>query len=278
VHDEEGGSAANQTERRRWNDERWTRVWLRREVLTAEVTPSVVAALRPEAGERILEIGSGGGRLAIEVAGRVQPGGSVVGVDLSETLVALARRRAGDARVAAVEFTVADAQTAALPGPFDAAVSQFGVMFFDDPVAAFTNVRRRLRPGGRLVFACWQDVSRNLWHTGPVISRFVPPGQAPPIGPTAPGPFALATRARTDAILADAGFADIERHDTSRVVSSPADALYDEEHLTYLGVPAADLPAAREAIEERLGRFLVGDGHYEFPIAYSICTATNPIR
>jgi ubiquinone/menaquinone biosynthesis C-methylase UbiE len=93
-------------------------------------------------------------------AGRRHPGGRVTGVDFSGPLVELARRRAQDARIGNAEFVIADAQTHQFDaGTFDLVISQFGLMFFDDPVAAFTNIRRALRAGGRAVFVSWQGLA-----------------------------------------------------------------------------------------------------------------------
>jgi SAM-dependent methyltransferase len=94
--------------------------------------------------------------------------------------------------------------------PLDAAFSRFGVMFFEDPVAAFANIRRGLRPGGRVAFVCWRQLFENPWMTVPmaaVLPLLPAPPTAPP--PGAPGPFAFADRDRLFGILRDAGFAEI---------------------------------------------------------------------
>jgi SAM-dependent methyltransferase len=276
VNDDTSGAAANEKERRRWNDARWTRTWRQREGLTAQVTPAVISALHLEPGTRALEIGSGTGGLAVEIAGLVGESGSVVGVDLSESLLESARDRAAAAGVHNLTFLATDAQTAVIPPPlFDVAVSQFGVMFFEDPVAAFTHIRAHIRPGGRLVFACWQPIARNPWHSSPVLNRFVPPPPNAPSG-AVPGPFSLGDAERTTAILESAGFVDSTRADAELTVTSAANALFDAGQLEYLGVPTAEVPVALAAIEEYLARFLVGEGLYRFPIAYSVCTAVNP--
>ncbi|MGH9016950.1 MAG: class I SAM-dependent methyltransferase [Acidimicrobiales bacterium] len=136
---------------------------------------------------------------------------SVVGVDISVPLIEVASQRAGAAGIDNVEFVVADAQTHAfVPGTFDLVVSQFGLMFFDDPVGAFSNLRRSLAPGGRLAFICWQGLRANEWLT--VISRPVAHGAAiPEFGGRAQGPgmFALKDRDETTALLATAGFTEV---------------------------------------------------------------------
>ena len=200
---------ANEVERRRWNDEQWATVWPKRERLTDAVTAFVLdaAALRP--GERVLDVGCGGGKTSLAAARLVGPGGAVVGADLSTPLTALAERRAADADAQNVSFRVVDMQVETLEGaPFDIALSQFGVMFFDEPAAAFANIRAHLRPGGRIVFACWQAIERNPWFFAPAIANLLPPPPEPLPGKSPTGPFSLADPGRTaeTAVLVDKEF------------------------------------------------------------------------
>jgi ubiquinone/menaquinone biosynthesis C-methylase UbiE len=110
------------------------------------------AAIRP--GERVIDVGCGSGATTLAAAPLVGAQGSVLGVDVSEPMLAVARRRA--AGLGNVRFVAADAQTHAFePGAQDLVLSRFGVMFFDDPPRAFASLRRALRPGGRLCFVCW---------------------------------------------------------------------------------------------------------------------------
>ncbi|MCR5880984.1 class I SAM-dependent methyltransferase [Phenylobacterium sp. J367] len=140
-----------------------------------------MAALAPSAGERLLDIGCGAGETTIELAERVQPGGAVVGLDISRPLLEAARARAAPS---GVEFIEADAQTHAFPpGSFDGVFSRFGVMFFADPVAAFTNIRRALKSGGRLAFVCWRAAAENPVMTTPMAAaaHLLPPLPRKPI-------------------------------------------------------------------------------------------------
>ena len=142
------------------------------------------------------------------LADQVGPTGHVLGVDISQQLVELARAATPDA--APVEFRLADAATAAFPAEgFDLLFSRFGVMFFDDPVAAFANMRRALKPDGRVAFVCWRSATENDWVRLPMaaIRDIVQPA---PADPDAPGPFAFSNPERLTDILATAGFTDIE--------------------------------------------------------------------
>lgn len=162
--------------------------------------------LAPAPGERILDIGCGCGQTAQALAARVGSSGAVLGVDISEPMLAVARQRGS-----AAQFRLADAQGADLgEAAFDAAFSRFGVMFFSDPVAAFANIRRAVRPGGRLTFVCWRPLSENPWMYVPLeAARPALPPLAPP-EPGAPGPFAFADPDRVRGILTGAGFGAVE--------------------------------------------------------------------
>ena len=162
------------------------------------------------AGDRVLDVGCGTGATTLDLAERVAPG-TVVGVDLSARMLGGARARAANAGVDAVEFREVDVQTGDLGrGVFDVAFSRLGVMFFADPVAAFANIAGALRPGGRLGFVCFQDVSVNPGIALPVLAVAEILALPPLGGPDDPGPFTLADADRTTGLLQSAGFADVE--------------------------------------------------------------------
>jgi SAM-dependent methyltransferase len=182
------------------------------EALDRQVEPLGLAAmdlLRPGAGEHMLDIGCGCGHTSLALAARVQPKGSVVGVDISKPMldVAFRRPRAADLEVS---FRKLDAQTGDIGHRlFDAAYSRFGVMFFGDPVAAFANIRGSLKPHGRLAFVCWRSPNENPWMQAPLQAALpLLPPLAPP-DPMAPGPFAFADPSRVRSILVDSGYRSV---------------------------------------------------------------------
>jgi SAM-dependent methyltransferase len=261
---------ANSAERRRWNDPYWTSVWPNREELTSAVTTFLLDHLEPSPTDRILEVGPGGGTATFEIAARVS---EIVGVDVSRPLVDLARQRAADRGAANVSFTVADAQEDDIGGaPFDAVASQFGVMFFDQPVRAFANLRSHVAEGGRLAFVCWDQPERNPWFVGAAAARFLP---TPPGGPGAQptGPFALADRQRTISILADAGWRDVDDHPYELAVTVGRQCIIDDAQLGFLGVPVEHLEAARQAVDDALAPLARPDGRYVAPLSFRVVTA-----
>jgi SAM-dependent methyltransferase len=251
----------NEAERRRWNDEQMVAGWPKRERFTDAVVPHVVAALDPQPGEKVVDIGCGGGRLSIAIAEKVRPGGKVTGADISAGMLALASGRAADAKAKNTVFSQADVQVDKVPGgPFDAATSQFGVMFFEDPVAAFTNVRKSLKRGGRLAFACWQPGAKNNWCTVPVLAPFAPPPPPRPEGMTPTGPFAFGDPKYTRNILISAGFVEVRRMPKKLVVRVPADSIGDDSMMPGLGVPPEKRAEASKALQKHLARFQQPDG------------------
>jgi SAM-dependent methyltransferase len=160
-------------------------------------------ALRPD--DRVLDIGCGTGWSSVTLARAVWPAGQVVGVDIAPAMVQ--RARANGAGLANLEFLCADATTVAFDRPFDALFSRFGLMFFQDPPAAFTNLARCLRSGGRLAFVSWADVRTNEWFmlTGLALLSVT---RAPPAYARRE-PFSLADPQVVNRLLTAAGFHDV---------------------------------------------------------------------
>jgi SAM-dependent methyltransferase len=207
-------TTANEEMGRYWNEEGGT-TWAdeadRFEGQLVLFLDALEALAAPQPGERVLDVGCGPGATTLMAAQAVGPEGSVLGVDVSEPLTRLAERRAAEAGLSNTTFLVADAQTTDLTehGPFDLLLSRFGVMFFDDPEAAFANLHAALRPDARLAFACWKGFADNPWMSVPMgaaLEHLPPP---PQLGPEAPGPWAFADPDRVTRILEAAGFADV---------------------------------------------------------------------
>jgi SAM-dependent methyltransferase len=169
---------------------------------------ALLAAAGLARGEHVLDVGCGNGDVSVAAARHVGDVGTVVGVDLSPAMLDVARARAREAGLGNVTFVQADASRWQHDDGVDVLVSRFGVMFFDDPLAAFTTLRSSVRPGGRLAFLCWQDLLVNEWMIVPggAVAEVLPL----PVGdPGAPGPFAFADADRTRSILEGAGFSDV---------------------------------------------------------------------
>ena len=198
-----------------WNGEAGKR-WAQEDETMARLLRPVSAALLDHAGvegcRNALDIGCGGGSQTMMLAERLGPGARVLGVDISEPMLEAARSKtagAGENR-ADVAFLQADAATHSFEtNDFDLAFSRFGVMFFDDPTAAFSNIRQALRPGGHMAFSCWQALKDNDWTRIPLQAalQHLPPPEKP--DPHAPGPFAFADPQRVEGILQSSGYRDI---------------------------------------------------------------------
>ena len=170
----------------------------------------LVDAACPGGGGSVLDIGCGAGATTLAMARRLGVSGHCVGLDISGPLVALAASRARAEGIANAEFIAADAQTWKFQeARFDSVVSRFGVMFFDDPGAAFANIRRAAKPGAALAFFAWRSQADNHFMTAAAraAAPFLPP--APATDPEAPGQFAFADSARVARILAGSGWSSI---------------------------------------------------------------------
>ena len=266
---------ANEAELRRWNDECWTGAWPKRERLTEAVTPYLLAAAGVQRGQRVCEIGCGGGGLTIALGRGVGREGEVVGYDISAPLLELARQRAREVGAGNVRFVEADVQAGELGARFDLAVSQFGVMFFDEPTAAFASIRRHLAPDGRFVFACWQGVERNPWHTGTALRKLIPPPPAPGPGKSPVGPFALGDDEYVRELLEAAGYIGIEGTAHETRVRAPASAVVDHSLLSFMGIADERRDEAVAILDRHLARFAVeGEGDvYEYPLAFMVYEA-----
>ena len=251
----------------------WAEEWRRTDRTLAPVNDALVATAAAEAERfdrpRILDVGCGAGATSLALAA-ARPGAAITGIDLSETLIAAARERAGEG-AETPRFEVADAaRWAPARAGFDLIVSRHGVMFFEQPVAAFAHLRTLAGPEARLVFSCFRDRAENQWVTAlrPIFERFAPEVLAVPDPPV--GPFALADPARIATILTGAGFAppDIRPLDFDFLAGAGEDPLADAvSYFRRIGPFAALLreldagvaEAAVEALGEIAARHRAGD-------------------
>ena len=194
-----------------WNGpggQRWADRQAAQDILLRPVLDILIDRARPLAGERIIDVGCGSGASSIALAEKVAPTGHVLGVDVSGPMLTRARQSAP--KELPVEFVLADATVYPLePASFDLLASRFGVMFFADPALSFTNMRKALKPSGRLAFACWREPRENPFFMAPLQAVYKHVPKLPQQGPEDPGPFAFASEARVHRILGEAGFAAI---------------------------------------------------------------------
>jgi len=259
------------------------REWsLRGEALDRQLAPAGavgLAALAPQPGESILDLGCGGGATTARIVEAVGAPGAVTGIDISPDLLAVARARPGNE---AATFIEGDAQGWNFEAAaYDALFSRFGCMFFADPPAAYANLRRALRPGARMVLTVWRDLGANPWAALPaaVATEVLGPAedQFLSAAPGAPGPFAWADPAIFRPILEGAGFTALEWREepiTLQIgeVGEASPVARAVAMLTRIGPAARRLrgqpEAARVAVAERLAPALepfVSDGWVRMP-------------
>lgn len=186
----------------------WTRRAVRYDAASRAYDRYLLDAAQIGSSDPVLDVGCGCGISTLDAASRTT--GDVLGIDLSARMIEHARERAAEAGRGNARFQCGDAQVFDFaPGAFAVAISRFGGMFFADPVAAFRNVGRALRPDGRLALLAWRTLADNEWVR--TIRDALAAGRTlPPPPPGMPGPFGLADRDATARILGDAGFARIE--------------------------------------------------------------------
>jgi len=198
-----------------WNEE-GGRKWVENihiiESMIAPISEIMIERISARQGEKVLDIGCGGGITSIRLAGLVAPIGNVVGIDVSEPILQIAKNRA--ATIDNIQFILNDAGTIPLePNTFDIITSRFGIMFFDNPILAFRNLHTSLIPNGRLIFMCWRKIHENPLMNEPVkiISELLElKDDAEYADPTIPGPFSLSDPQHLTDLLETAGFNNIK--------------------------------------------------------------------
>lgn len=209
-----------------WNGpagQKWVDQSNRLDAMLAPFADTVIAKAGLKPDERVMDIGCGAGALTLRAAAAVGAKYGALGVDVSAPLIELARARAKAAKAPA-RFELADASAFTAPDPVDIIVSRFGVMFFEDPAAAFANIRQSVKPGGRLAFICWQGLSVNDWALAPLQAAMPFLKEAPaPADPTAPGPFAFQDKDRVAGILSDAGWANVAIDPVETTITLPGE-------------------------------------------------------
>ena len=246
--------------------------WVSQQAVISDVFTSVTsvsfkaAAAKP--GEHVVDIGCGTGDTLLDFARVVGSSGAALGVDVSVPMLGFARHRAAEAGYGNVSCALADATNYAFePRWADLVYSRFGVMFFDDPVKAFTNIRGGMKPGGRLVFVCFRTMPESPWFRVPIeAARPHLPAQ-PPADPLAPGMFSFAREERVRGILSDAGFREI----ALKAVDVPMHGKDIAQSMAFI-TQAGPLPAilengseeqrtrATEAVREALAANIGADG------------------
>jgi SAM-dependent methyltransferase len=276
----------NEEQAHYWSEEigaKWRRRGADMDSLLAGTTGILLDSAAPESGEKVLDIGCGSGPSSFAAARLVGPSGQVHGVDISANFVQQAQAEAKAADAANVTFEHADAQSAEFqPEKFDLVISRFGSMFFNDPVAAFTNIAKALKRGGRLALLCWSGPQHNPWfsmtrqvaidHLGPVAAA----------APDAPGPMAFQDIGRVRKLLAAAGFSGAEGREADIELIYPGSAAQLADLATEMGgsgsvvreLGASDevIEAIRTELENRLGVWAKPDGVH-LPARLNVFTA-----
>jgi SAM-dependent methyltransferase len=260
--------------------------WVDRQQAQDEMLEPVSAILldraKPHPGERVIDVGCGCGATTRAFAEKVGAG-RVLGVDVSAPMLQRARQVAP--QNAPIEFRLADASVCPFkPGWYDLIVSRFGVMFFAEPAASFANLRKALRPDGRLTFVCWREARANPWLMAPLQAAYNHVPKLPEVGPEDPGPFSFASEARVHRILGKAGFSDtaMEACDLALdvAIGRGLDAAVESAlqigptSRAIEGQPGDIVAAVRKSIHEALAPFVKGQA-VVLPASIWVVSAQN---
>jgi SAM-dependent methyltransferase len=270
-----------------WNGpagQRWTDRQQAQDIMLAPVADILIDRAKAGVGERIVDVGCGCGATTIALAQKVGPAGHVFGIDVSAPMLGRARQLAP--KGLPVDFELADATVYPFePASADLLVSRFGVMFFAEPVLSFANMRRALRPSGRMAFACWREPRDNPWLMAPLQAAYQHAPRLPQPGPDDPGPFSFASEQRVAGILGEAGFTaiEMERCDLSLDIATGRGLEAAVETAVEIGPAARALEgqapdviaAATHSIREVLSPFASGQ-HVPLAASFWMVTARGP--
>ena len=294
LHPTEVKSVHNQEQIEFWNGpggSKWVAHNGMMEALLHDIGFIAINAAAPQAGEKALDIGCGCGNQTLDLARVIGTEGEVIGVDVSGPMLQLANRlyvkASAHESMARVGFVQADAaEHEFVDRHFDLLYSRFGVMFFDQPEAAFVNLRSALKPGGRLAFVCWQAAELNPFMSVPMRAALQHLPAPPPMPPGAPGPFAFADAGYLASILETAGFDQIRIDPVERPLhfgkghslEAACAELIEIGPISRLLLEAdeATRAHAEDAVRETLASYYTPETGLNFAGAFWLVTAINP--
>ena len=265
-------ATANREQIEYWNSDaaqRWLEMQTELDRIVQPFGDAAINAAQVEEGQRILDVGCGCGGTTLALAELSGQSGKIDGADISHSMLQQAEKRASEAGLSQVKFHQADAQTHTFPSAYyDRIFSRFGVMFFDDPAAAFSNLAHSLRPGGRISFVCWQPPGENPWIMKPLqaVNEHITPPEPPP--PGAPGPFSLADPINVESLLSSAGFTNIAQKIVQRQIKLGSDPVEATRFAIKVGPASARfsdasaeaVATATEAIQRLMDAHQTDDG------------------
>ena len=249
---------------------------------SAPVSHWMIDAIEPQPGQRVLELAAGLGETGFLAAELVAPVGGLITSDQADAMLDGARRRAAELGLTNVEFQVLNAEWIDLPvASVDAVLCRWGYMLMADPLAALTETRRVLRPGGRLAIAVWDALEHNPWAALPA-AELLERALVPPPVPGAPGPFALGEKGKVSELLHQAGFTDVWVQ-SLQLTQRPAsfDDFWETTldiarsfHDAVLARPQEEIEQIRASLAERFAPYRRPDGSLEIPMRTLVAVAT----